>query len=96
MKTPTPPRQATDTHRPRPSGTPGQAPGRASESEPDSDPQMQGEGNITAARRHRKSAEDFVASGQVDKAARDAAPDSPGQARDLRDAEKAGKAPARR
>jgi hypothetical protein len=60
------------------------------------DPQMQGEGNYTAARRHRKSAEDFVESGKVDRAAREAAPENEKQERELRDAEKAGKAHARK
>lgn len=34
--------------------------------------QIQGEGNYDAARRFRKAEEDFVKSGKVDKAARDA------------------------
>ncbi len=57
---------------------------------------LQGEGNYTAARRHRESVEDFVDSGRVDKAARDAAPDNEREAQALRDAEKAGRSPARK
>ena len=40
------------------------------------DPALQGEGNYTAARRHRQSVKDFVESGDVERAAREAAPDS--------------------
>ena len=60
------------------------------------DPALQGEGNYRAAQRHRESVEDFVAAGRVEPAAREAAPDSPAEAQELRDAEKAGQAPARR
>ncbi len=94
MKTPAPSTPSSDSPSPQ---TPGSRHvGRTPEDSPDADPQMQGEGNITAARRHRKSAENFVASGEVDRAAREAAPDSDEQAQELREAEKAGKAPARR
>jgi len=58
-------------------------------------PAMQGEGNYTAARRHRQSAEDFIEGGGVEQAARDAAPETERQSKQLRDAEKAGLAPAR-
>lgn len=60
------------------------------------DPALQGEGNYRAAQRHRESVEDFVVAGRVEPAARDAAPDSPAEEQELRDAEKAGQAPARR
>lgn len=60
------------------------------------DPAMQGEGNITAARRHRQSTEAFVKSGQVPQAAQDAAPENREQADALKAAEKAGQSPARR
>lgn len=73
----------------------GPAPKDSLDDTPDADPQMQGEGNITAARRHRKSAEKFVESGAVDRAARDAAPANDEEARQLREAEAAGKAPGR-
>lgn len=59
------------------------------------DPQMQGEGNYTAARRHRESAEQFVQSGQVDQAAHDAAPESKEQAEQMNDAEREGRRHAR-
>ena len=55
------------------------------------DPALQGEGNYTAARRHRKSLTDFIESGQVDEAARNAQPDSPEEARELQEAEKQGR-----
>jgi hypothetical protein len=60
------------------------------------DPALQGEGNYTAARRHRKSVEDFVDAGKVDAAAHDAAPDDAKQARELQEAEQAGRARARK
>lgn len=60
------------------------------------DPELQGEGNYTAARRHRESAEQFVQSGQVEQAARDAEPDSTREAREMQDAEEAGRSHAKR
>lgn len=61
------------------------------------DPAMQGEGNYTAARRYRESAEDFAAQpGKVDKAAHEAAPDNAEQARELKNAEEEGKKHARK
>lgn len=57
---------------------------------------IEGEGNYTAARRHRKSAEKFVESGQVEPAARDAAPDSPAEEDRMRSAEEAGRSHAKR
>lgn len=60
------------------------------------DPAMQGEGNYTAARRQRKSAEKFVASGQVEAAAREAAPDDAEEAQEMLDAEKKGLSKARK
>jgi hypothetical protein len=56
---------------------------------------LQGEGNYDAARRHRKSVEDFVESGEVERSARDAAPRSAEEAKELRDAEQQGRAPAK-
>jgi hypothetical protein len=53
--------------------------------------EVQGEGNYDAARRHRKDVEEFVESGQVDEAAREAAPDSAGEAADMESAERKGK-----
>jgi hypothetical protein len=60
------------------------------------DPAMQGEGNITAARRHRKSTEQFVESGQVPDAARAAEPKSAHEAQELLSAEKKGLSKARK
>ncbi len=57
---------------------------------------LQGEGNYDAARRHRESTEKFVKSGAVEPAARDAAPHSIDEAREMRDAEEAGKSHAKR
>ena len=60
------------------------------------DPLMQGEGNVTAARRVRKATETFVAQGKVADAARKAAPQTPAEAETLRTAEAKGLAKARR
>ena len=60
------------------------------------DPAMQGEGNITAARRHRKAAENFVATGKVDDAAQAAAPQTAAVAEELRVAEQKGRSKARK
>ena len=57
---------------------------------------LQGEGNYDAARRHRESAEKFVKSGAVEPAAREAAPHTIDEAREMRDAEQAGKSHAKR
>ena len=60
------------------------------------DPSTQGEGNITAARRHRKAAENFIAQGKVAGAAQAAAPKSTAQAEALRVAEQKGRSKARK
>lgn len=60
------------------------------------DPALQGEGNYTAARRHRESLRDFIDSGAVEDAAREAAPDSTEEARDMQNAEAEGLSHARR
>jgi len=60
------------------------------------DPALQGEGNYTAARRHRESVEQFVQSGKVEEAAREAAPQDPTEERELQQAEKAGRERARK
>jgi hypothetical protein len=57
---------------------------------------IEGEGSYTAARRHRKSVEDFVEEGRVDEAAQDAAPDSAEEADELREAEDEGRSHARK
>ncbi len=51
---------------------------------------LQGEGNYDATRRHRASVESFVESGQVEDAARDAAPKTPLEKQALLDAEQIG------
>ena len=51
---------------------------------------VQGEGDYNAARRHRKSLTDFVASGKVDRAARDAEPKTVLEQDALLEAEKLG------
>lgn len=60
------------------------------------DPALQGEGNYTAARRHRESVKKFVDAGKVGPAAHDAAPDSDTQASELEQAEAAGRSHAKR
>lgn len=60
------------------------------------DSAMQGEGNITSARRHRKAAENFVADGKVPGAAQAAAPQTSAQAEELRVAEQKGRSKARK
>jgi hypothetical protein len=62
----------------------------------EADPALQGEGNYTAARRHRKSVKKFVESGRVQDAAREAAPDSDAVAQELERAEEAGLSHARK
>lgn len=52
---------------------------------------VQGEGDYEAARRYRKGVENFVATHDVEAAARDAAPKSPAEAEELRAAEARGK-----
>jgi hypothetical protein len=62
----------------------------------DADPPLQGEGNITAARRHRQAAQDFIEAGRVQPAADRAAPADAAEAQELRDAEAEGRAHAKR
>lgn len=56
----------------------------------------QGEGNIEASRRYDEAQKRFVESGKVERAARDAATDSPEQAEQLRRAEEEGKSHAKK
>ena len=63
---------------------------------PTPDPALQGEGNYTAARRHRRSTEAFVKSGKVTDAADKAAPRDDKEAQVLQEAELAGKQKARK
>lgn len=58
--------------------------------------ELQGEGNYDAARRFRKAEEKFVGSGRVDEAAREAAPRSKDEARQMEDAEREGRSHAKR
>ena len=60
------------------------------------DPALQGEGNYTAARRHRLSVKKFVDSGRVEEAAQETAPDTDAQAQELKRAEDAGLSHARK
>ena len=64
-------------------------------SEQSSGAALQGEGNYDAARRHRESVENFIVSGQVEAAAREAAPHDEAEARDLEAAEEEGKSHAK-
>jgi hypothetical protein len=52
---------------------------------------VQGEGDYEAARRYRKRSENFLENNDVEKAALRAAPQSSGEAEDLKAAEAAGK-----
>lgn len=52
---------------------------------------VQGEGDYDAARRYDKAVEEFAKSGKVDRAAHDAAPKTPAEAEELRQAEETGK-----
>ena len=57
--------------------------------------EVQGEGDYKAARRYDKAAREFVESGKVDEAARDAKPTSDQEADELRRAESVGKSHAK-
>lgn len=67
-------------------------PGQAKQS-PSSE--NQGEGNVEAARRYNEGAHEFAESGDVERAARDAGPDSVAEAAELEQAEDAGRARAK-
>lgn len=54
-------------------------------------PSLQGEGNYDASRRYREKTEAFVESGRVDEAAESAAHVTPEEARELEQAEQAGR-----
>ena len=60
------------------------------------EPLLQGEGNVTAARRVRKATEAFVAKGKVANSARKAAPHTAAEAEAPRAAKAEGLAKARR
>jgi hypothetical protein len=62
------------------------------------DPKVQGEGDYRAARRHRRDAEEFVAENDeaaIEKLAREAAPKSEVEQRELLEAEREGRARAK-
>ena len=50
---------------------------------------VHGEGNYEASRQYNEATKEFVASGKVDKAARDAAPRDAGEAAEMKQAEQA-------
>jgi hypothetical protein len=54
-------------------------------------PDVQGEGDYDAARRHRQSVEDFLESNDPEQLARSAAPTDPEEEKELEDAEKRGR-----
>ena len=57
--------------------------------------EMQGEGNYEAARRYDEAQKKFVDSGKVNEAAKDAAPESAEESREMEQAEQAGKSHAK-
>jgi len=59
-------------------------------------PDMQGEGNRDAAREYNESQREFVQSGQVDEAARDAEPRTDEERREMERAEREGRSHARK
>jgi hypothetical protein len=64
-------------------------------SKTDDKPKIQGEGDYESARRYRRDVEDYVKSADIERAAREAEPDSPEQARELEQAEEIGKSHAK-
>jgi hypothetical protein len=54
-------------------------------------PNVQGEGDYEAARRYREDVKEFVDKDEVDKAAREAAPKSPDEQREMEEAERTGR-----
>lgn len=75
---------------------PGKSTETATATKSNDDPALQGEGNYTAARRHRKAEEDFVESGRVEQAAEAAEPRDEQEAQDMRKAEDEGRKHARK
>ena len=62
------------------------------------DPRVQGEGDYRAARRHRRDVQEFVAEhdeDDIEELARDAAPRSEAEQRDMLEAEREGRARAK-
>lgn len=61
----------------------------------DDNPEMQGEGNYTAARHYNEATKRFVDDDKVDNAAAAAKPDSPQEEREMERAEEEGKSHAK-
>ena len=61
----------------------------------DKDSPVQGEGDYRAARRHRKKVQQFVATSDTQKLAREAAPRSEAERREMLEAEQKGRAKAK-
>ena len=70
-------------------------PEATNQAEGDNPSQVEGEGSYTAARRHRKSVEDYIEGHDVEQDARNAAPDDARQAQEMEEAERKGKRHAR-
>jgi len=64
-------------------------------SDKNQDPSVQGEGDYRSARRHRRDVEEFVAQNDIEELARDAAPKSEAEHREMLEAEREGLARAR-
>jgi hypothetical protein len=58
-------------------------------------PSVQGEGDYRSARRHRRDLEEFVDENDVEQLARDAAPRSEAEQREMLEAEREGRSRAR-
>lgn len=58
-------------------------------------PDVQGEGDYRSARRHRRDLEEFVEENDVEELARDAAPTTDAEQREMLEAEREGRARAR-
>jgi hypothetical protein len=59
------------------------------------DPRVQGEGDYRSARRHRRDLQSFVEQNDIEELARDAAPRSEGEQREMLEAEREGRARAK-
>ena len=59
------------------------------------DPRVQGEGDYRSARRYRRDIEEFVAQNDIEELARDAAPTSEAEHREMLEAEREGRARAK-
>jgi hypothetical protein len=59
-------------------------------------PRVQGEGDYRSARRHRRDVEEFVAENDIEELARDAAPRSEAEGREMLEAERKGRARGRK